>query len=60
MFWPNMNQQIKEKVLNCETCLKYRSKQPHMERQSHQYERVGLDLMELSMEEKKVMALITT
>jgi hypothetical protein len=66
MFWPNMNQQIKEKALNCETCLKYRSKQPHiMEMQSHQipssqYERVGLDLLELPMEGKKVIALVTT
>jgi hypothetical protein len=60
-----MNQQIKEKVMNCETCLKYRSKQPHMEMQSHQnpsspYKRVGLDLLELSMEGKKVIALVTT
>jgi hypothetical protein len=49
MFWPNKNQQIKEKVLKYETCLKYRSKQPHMEMQSHHIpswpcERVGLDL----------------
>jgi hypothetical protein len=54
MFWPKMNQEIKEKVLLCETSLKYRSKQPLMEMLSHQipsspYERVGLDLLELSM-----------
>lgn len=49
MFWPKINQDVSNEVLNCATCQKYQVSQPAQPLQPHQptarpYQKIGADL----------------
>jgi len=49
IFWPGINTEVKEMILECETCRKYEKSQPHqplipLEISSRPWERVRVDL----------------
>lgn len=63
IFWPGINDQIKQKVNNCESCLKYSGAQRKLPMQSHPipvkpFEYVSMDLFEVVYKGKKRYFLI--
>lgn len=64
VFWPGMNDQIKNKIRSCPTCLKYAPAQRNPPMTTHDvpslpFERVSLDVFETNINEKKRRFLIT-
>lgn len=64
VFWPGINDQIRQRVQNCSACLKYSANQQHQPMQTHQipsypYQKVSLDLCEQQIKGKKHIFLVT-
>lgn len=64
VYWPGIGEQIKSKIKNCETCLKYAPKQQNPPMISHEiptqpWERISMDVMETAVGDKKRRFLIT-
>lgn len=64
VYWPGIGEQIKSKIKNCETCLKYAPNQQNPPMMSHEiptqpWERISMDVMETAIGDKKKRFLIT-
>ncbi|XP_062558245.1 uncharacterized protein K02A2.6-like [Armigeres subalbatus] len=64
VFWPGINRDIKERIQNCNICIKYSSSQQHQPMQTHQipnypFQKVSMDLCEVHSGDKKHVYLIT-
>ncbi|XP_062541083.1 uncharacterized protein K02A2.6-like [Armigeres subalbatus] len=64
VFWPGLNDQIRQTVQNCEVCLKFSANQQAQPMQSHQipcypFQKVSMDLFEVELDGRKSVYLTT-
>lgn len=64
VFWPGINEQIRHRVQNCLTCLKYSPNQQNQPMQTHPipcypYQKISLDLFEVQWNGRKHVYLVT-
>lgn len=64
VFWPGLNDQIRQKVQHCNVCAKFSSNQLAQPMQSHQipsypYQKLSMDLCEVELGARKTVYLIT-
>ncbi|XP_055622805.1 uncharacterized protein K02A2.6-like [Toxorhynchites rutilus septentrionalis] len=64
VFWPGINDQIRQRIQNCSACIKNSANQQHQPMQTHQipsypYQKVSLDLCEQQIKGKKHIFLVT-
>lgn len=62
IFWPDMSEQIKQKVQNCEVCMEFRDSQQNPPMQSHEiphfpFQYISMDVFFAEYKEKKESSL---